>query len=77
MDFKTVTKAGGYNLRYIESLRRVGSEYRLILDFDGFASDIAATDCLAVTDALHTVISSEYERTIRQPVYDYMRRMGR
>ena len=34
MDFKTVIKKGKYYLRYIESLQKVGSEYKLILDFD-------------------------------------------
>lgn len=73
MDFKTVIRKREYYLRYIESLRKVGDEYKLILDFDGFAENIAPEDYLAVTDDLHTIISEEYERTIKEPVYQYMR----
>ncbi|MCK4731028.1 MAG: TIGR04255 family protein, partial [Methanophagales archaeon] len=73
MDFKTVTKKDKYYLRYIESLRKIGDEYKLILDFDGFAENISSEDCLTVTDDLHTIILEEYERTIKEPVYQYMR----
>ena len=73
MDFKTVIRKDKYYLRYIESLRKVGDEYKLILDFDGFAENIDPEDCLTVTDDLHTIISEEYKRTIKEPVYKYMR----
>ncbi|MBL7135472.1 MAG: TIGR04255 family protein [Candidatus Marinimicrobia bacterium] len=73
MDFKTVTKTGEYYLRYIESLKKVDSGYKLILDFDGFAENINSEDYLTVTDELHTIILEEYEKTIREPVYQYMR----
>jgi len=73
MDFKTVTKKGEYYLRYIESLKKVDSEYKLILDFDGFAENINPEDYLTVTDDLHTIILEEYEKTIKEPVYKYMR----
>ena len=76
MDFKTVVRKGEYHLRYIESLRKIGDEYKLILDFDGFAESIASEDCLKITDDLHTIISEEYERTIKKPVYEYMQRSG-
>lgn len=77
MDFKTVIKRGEYYLRYIESFQKKGDEYKLILDFDGFAVDIPSKDYLRVTDDLHTIISDEYERTIKEPVYEYMRQGGR
>ena len=76
MDFKTLIKKGDYYLRYIESLQKVGGEYKLILDFDGFAEKIATEDYLRVTDELHEIISREYECTIKEPVYDYMRTKG-
>ena len=72
MEFKTVTKKDKYYLRYIESLRKIGDEHKLILDFDGFAENISSEDCLTVTDDLHTIILEEYERTIKEPVYKYM-----
>lgn len=77
MDFKTVIKRGEYYLRYIESLQKTGDKYKLILDFDGFAVNISSKDYLKVTDDLHTMISDEYESTIKEPVYEYMRQGGR
>ncbi len=76
MDFKTVVKREEYSLRYIESLKKTGDEYKLILDFDGFAIDIAPKDYLNITDKLHTIISEEYEKTIKEPIYEYMRQRG-
>lgn len=72
MDFKTVIRKGEYYLRYIESLRKIGDEYKLILDFDGFAKNINSEDYLRITDNLHTLILEEYEKTIKEPVYQYM-----
>ena len=76
MDFKTVVKKGEYHLRYIESLQKINDEYKLILDFDGFAESIAAEDCLTIADDLHTIISEEYKGTIKGPVYEYMQQSG-
>jgi len=73
MHFRTVSKRGEYYLMYAETLRKIKDEYKLILDFDGFAHDIASEKCLEVTDRLHEVISEEYEATIKEPVYEYMR----
>lgn len=73
MDFKTLAVKGDYRLRYIESLRLIDGQWKLILDFDGFATNVRSGDCLAVTDSLHDMISEEYQRTIRDPVYEYMR----
>ncbi len=72
MAFRTIVKRGEYNLGYVEALEERDGEYRLILDFDGFAMDIKASDYLDVADKLHDLISKEYEATIKQPVYDYM-----
>lgn len=74
MDFMTMVKKGNYYLRYVESLRKVQEEYKLILDFDGSATNVSPQDCLMVTDNLHQLISNEYERTIKEPVKEYMRK---
>lgn len=76
MDYKTIIKKDEYFLRYVESLKKIGDEYKLILDFDGFAENIASEDCLTIADKLHTIISEEYERTIKEPVYEYMQQIG-
>lgn len=73
MDFKTMIRKGKYYLRYAESLKKIGNKYKLILDFDGFAENINSKDYLMVTDKLHMIISEEYEKTIKEPVYQYMR----
>jgi len=74
MDFKTLVKRKKYYLRYVESLQNVENEYKLILDFDGFAKNVNPKDCLKVTDNLHQLISKEYEKTIKAPVKEYMRK---
>lgn len=76
MSFRTVGKRGDYNLIYMETLLKQKDEYKLILDFDGFAEKVKSEDCLNVTDRLHEIISNEYEHTIKGPVYDYMRRVN-
>jgi len=73
MDFKTIIKKGEYFLRYVESLKKIGDEYKLILDFDGFATNISPENCLQATDDLHKIISEEFEETINEPVYEHMR----
>jgi uncharacterized protein (TIGR04255 family) len=73
MQFITVVKRGAHSLRYVEELKQVENEWKLLLDFDGFAADIKSEECLETTDKLHELIMSEYETTIKQPVIEYMR----
>lgn len=73
IDFKTIIKKGQYSLRYAESLQKIEDQHKLILDFDGFALNISAENCILVTDDLHKMISEEYVKTIREPVYEHMR----
>jgi uncharacterized protein (TIGR04255 family) len=73
MHFRTVTKRDSYHLIYAETLQRLEKDWKLILDFDGFATDVPSEKCLEVTDKLHEIISNEYQTTIKEPVYAYMR----
>lgn len=73
MFFRTVTKKENHYLIYKESLQKIENEYKLILDFDGFAQNIVPEDYLKVTDKLHEIIIAEYERTIKEPVIEHMR----
>jgi uncharacterized protein (TIGR04255 family) len=73
MMFRVITKRDNYYLRYIESLQKDEQGDHLILDFDGFANDILSTEYLTNLDELHNFISEEYERSIKEPVYEYMR----
>jgi len=74
MFFRTVEKKDDLNITYMEELRKVGDDYKLILDFDGFALQVPSNTYLEVTDRLHGLISALYEQTIKEPVYQYMRR---
>ncbi len=74
MTFRTTVAKGGFFLRYIESLNCTKDVNSLTLDFDGYAEKVKPEDCLATTDALHDVISDEYEASIGPPVFGYMRK---
>lgn len=74
MDFKTVVKIKSYTIRYFESLQRQKDDYKLVLDYDGSATNINTGDYLKITDVLHDIISNEYKKNIKKPLYDYMRK---
>lgn len=71
--YKVVAKRGEYFIRYIETLLPQTNSTIFNFDFDGFALNVPGEQCLQVTDALHELISNEYELTIKGPVYEYMR----
>lgn len=75
MMFRTVVSVGEYKLIYMESLQFIDEKYKLILDFDGFAENIEITKILETTDKLHEIISDEYEKTIKEPIYKYMKKV--
>ena len=77
MAFNTTVRKGGFFVRYVEALKLEQDTPFLILDFDGFAEQIEAGEYLKVTDGLHELISSEFEATIREPVYGFMRGGGK
>ena len=72
--FQTVVKRDPFSLRYIETLKKNGDGYSVILDFDAFASITKPSDCMDVTDKLHEIIISEFYSTIKEPVKDFMRK---
>lgn len=74
MLFRTVVKRGNYFLTYMESLQQRDGQHVVILDFDAFATNIRFEECLATTDALHELAIDEYDRTIKDPVREHMRR---
>lgn len=73
MLFKVTINKNDHSIGYIESLRKVDNSYKLILDFDGFALNINASDLMTMLDKLHNSISQEFENTIKEPVFEYMR----
>ena len=76
MVFKSVIRRGEYRVRYVEALQPIDKGAKLILDFDAYKMNVPAEDCLTATDSLHDIISEEYEKTIKAPVFDYMRNTG-
>lgn len=74
MEFKTIVKRNGCFLGYREFLKTEKDQEILILDFDGFAENIKSEKCLNITDKLHEIISNEYENTIKNPVFKYMKK---
>jgi len=74
MYFTTTVERNGYFLNYRETLKIDGESDKLILDFDGFAEDVPSEKYLSITDKLHEIINDEYEKTIKKPVYKYMRK---
>jgi uncharacterized protein (TIGR04255 family) len=73
MSFITVAKRGTHFIRFIESLKQVGDNYKLILDFDGYAEKLTPEDYLSVTDSLHSIISDEFENSIKEELKTFMR----
>jgi uncharacterized protein (TIGR04255 family) len=76
MQFQTVVARGKNFLRFIEKFTKVDGEYKLILDFDGFSENIDPSDCLSVADNLHDLITNEYKKSLKEPVFEYMRTGG-
>lgn len=74
MSFSTITKINNYKLRYSESIVETNDGPKLILDFDGFSENINSSEFLSTTDDLHSIISNEYNKTIKDPVITYMRK---
>jgi uncharacterized protein (TIGR04255 family) len=72
---KVIIEKDNHSIGYIESLQKIEDSYKLLLDFDGFASNINVSDLMVTLDKLHESISTEFEKTIKEPVYEYMRRV--
>jgi uncharacterized protein (TIGR04255 family) len=73
MHFRTVVQRNDFRLRYMETLSQEDGKQSLLIDFDGFATNVEAGKYLEVTDQLHQMISEEYEQSIKQPLIDHMR----
>ena len=76
-EFKTQTKKGEHFLSFRETLTndKEGPKYQL--DFDGYSENIDSEKYLEVTDSLHDIIIKEYEASIKEPVFEYMRSANR
>jgi uncharacterized protein (TIGR04255 family) len=64
----------GHFLTFREALKGGNGKANLTLDFDAYAENVKAAEYLAVSDQLHEIVSAEFEASIKEPVYVYMRR---
>ncbi len=74
MSFMTRVRKGKHFLTFRESLIEKSGKLALVLDFDGYAENISSSNYLVVADSLHELISNEYEASIKEPLYRYMRK---
>ena len=74
MEFKTDLRRGNYFLIYRETFTNEKGIGKFIIDFDGYAEDVDSSKVMETTDKLHIIISEEYEATIKEPVYEFMRK---
>ena len=72
MGFRVVSKQKDYHIIYYEHII-LDDNVNYIIDFDGFAENVPSESYLTIADELHTIISEEFERTIKKPVFDLMR----
>lgn len=71
--FRIKVMKDGHTLTYMENLIKREGEYKLILDFDAYAEHIQSNEYLSILDRLHEIVSNEFQTTIKEPVYEYMR----
>jgi uncharacterized protein (TIGR04255 family) len=72
--FSINTVRKNHKLVYQEGLAKNDKgEEKLMLDFDGFETEIPSADFLKVTDELHAIIKEEYFSIIKEPIKHYMR----
>ena len=67
-----VKDVGDCKIIYQENYLPLNAPKIVVLDFDGYKQNVEFQDCLITTDKLHSIISDEYENSIKKPIFDYM-----
>ena len=75
MTHVALVRRGNRNIRIREALRVLGDKPQLTLDFDAYTVNVEPANCLAMTDDLHNLVIDEYEQTLREPVFQIMRKL--
>lgn len=73
INFRILVKRKDFFLRYLEKNVIIDNEPFLILDYDAYAERIKSNNYINVSDKLHKIISDEYKKTIKEPIYEIMR----
>lgn len=71
---EAVVRRPPYTMRYVETYQEREDVIDYALDFDGWAVNVSPAVYLKTTDALHDLISDEYQNSIKAPMVDHMRR---
>ena len=74
MTYAAVAERGRHKLRFVEALQGMGTNRKLILDFDAWTENAEPTAILAITDELHEMLWTEFRTCIKDPVLTYMRK---
>lgn len=74
MGYRVDVRRERHYLRYVESLQGEEKSRKLILDFDAWSENTEPSRTMEVTDQLHDIIWEEFQRTIKEPIWEYMRK---
>lgn len=58
-------------------IKQIDNEDHLMLDFDGSAYNVVPNNYLQILDDLYNLIIDEYEKTIKEPVLNHMRKKSK
>jgi len=62
----------GFKFIYQESFNLLADKSNVFLDFDAFTERTSFSEILTVTDKLHEIVSTEFFKTIKQPIIELM-----
>ena len=74
MDFKARVRKDGHFLTFREFVDCSGYDPSLVMDFDGHSQNVEAENYLTVCDDLHDLILAVWKQSIKEPVYEHMRK---
>jgi len=63
-----------YQLLFQSAIREIDNSYKYIMDFDGYAINVEASNFINVTDDLKRLIKNEFVSNVTENFKQYMRR---
>ena len=67
-------KIGNFFENFLKKESLFNEKKVIILDFDGYMIDIQSKNYIQILDDIHTLLSNEFENTIKDPIYKFMRK---
>ena len=74
MSFKTDVKINNDKMIYQEGIKKIKNEWKYVLDLDGYIENIDSSLVMETADRLHSEIYTEFNKNMKEPALDYMRR---